>query len=338
MNGIVCQDVGHLTYEVGLPEPELKDGYAIVQIRRIGICGTDYHAFAGKQPFFTYPRILGHELAGTIVEIGDNDQGLAVGDQVSIIPYFHCGHCQACLQGKTNCCQSMQVFGVHVDGGMVERVAVPISHLLNCNALTLDQAVLLEPLAIGAHAIARSGLQRGQTALVIGAGPIGLGIMALIHSMGAKAIAMDINDERLKFAASWAKAEHLVNGLEQPEERIAELTNGQFPSVVFDATGNAQSMMNAFSYTSHGGVLVYVGLFKGDVVFHDPDFHRKELTLMGSRNATRADFATVLSAMAAGHIDETRYITHRCSLEGMIEPFQQWLQPQTGVIKAVVEL
>lgn len=338
MKGIVCQDVGALRFDEHLTEPVLEEGYAIVQIRRIGICGTDYHAFAGKQPFFTYPRILGHELAGNIVEIGDNAQGLVVGDQVSIIPYFHCGHCQACSNGKTNCCQSMKVFGVHVDGGMVEKVAVPISHLINCNSLTLDQAVLLEPLAIGAHAISRSGLQQGQTALVIGAGPIGLGIMALIHSMGAKAIAMDINDDRLSFAAAWAKAEHLVNGLHQPEERISELTNGQFPTVVIDATGNAQSMMNAFRYTSHGGVLAYVGLFKGDVTFHDPDFHRKELTLMGSRNATREDFATVIQAMAAGHIDAQRYITHRSSLEGMLEQFQLWLQPQAGVIKAVVEL
>lgn len=362
MRGIVCEEIGKFVIREALPEPVVQASYAIVQIQRIGICGTDYHAYQGNQPYFTYPRMLGHELAGTIVQLAHNEsssisvseadnesiarnqpeaseqQSLAVGDQVSIIPYMHCGKCRACLLGKSNCCQFMQVLGVHLDGGMRERIAVPISHLIKTNGLSLDQAVLLEPLAIGAHAIRRSGLQAGQTALVIGAGPIGLGIMALIQSMGAKAIAMDVNEERLQFARSWAEAAHTVNVLQQPEQQLAQLTAGQFTDVVFDATGNAGSMMNAFQYTAHGGILVYVGLFKGDITFHDPDFHRKELTLMGSRNATREDFYTVLQAIAAGHIAADQYITHRSSFNTMPEHFNNWLLPQSKVIKAVVEL
>ncbi|HIW31401.1 MAG TPA: zinc-binding alcohol dehydrogenase family protein [Candidatus Paenibacillus intestinavium] len=338
MKAIVCEEVGRLVIHERLSEPKPKENYAVVQIRRIGICGTDYHAYRGKQPFFTYPRILGHELAGEIIQISDNDLGLHEGDQVSIIPYFHCDLCQACMQGKFNCCNEMEVFGVHVDGGMMERVAVPIKYLIKTNDLSLDQAVLLEPLAIGAHAIARSGLQAGQTALVIGAGPIGLGIMALIHSMGAQAIAMDVNEERLKFAESWGNAAYTVNALQDPIQKVAELTDNQFASVVVDATGNAESMMNAFNYTSHGGSLIYVGLFKGDITFHDPDFHRKELTLLGSRNATRQDFETVINAMSRGHIVAEQYITHRCKFELLTETFEEWLLPQSKVIKAVVEI
>lgn len=338
MKGIICEQVGQLVCLNDLPEPALEADHAIVQIKRIGLCGTDYHAYRGKQPFFTYPRILGHELAGEIIEISSNHQDFAIGNQVSIIPYYHCGLCQACAQGKTNCCQRMRVFGVHIDGGMRERVAVPISNLIKVNSLTLDEAVLLEPLAIGAHAIARSGLQPGQTALVIGAGPIGLGIMALIHSMGAKAIAMDINEARLNSANLWGKAAHTVHADQQALEKVAELTHHQFPAIVFDATGNKQSMLNAFNFTSHGGSLVYVGLFPGDITFHDPDFHRKELTLMGSRNATKQDFATVLKAMEQGHIKADHYITHRCKLEQLPERFEAWLEPEAKVIKAVVEL
>lgn len=338
MKAIVCEEVGKLVIHKSMPEPKLQENYAVVQIRRIGLCGTDYHAYRGKQPYFTYPRVLGHELAGEIVQIGDNDFGLYEGDEVSIIPYFHCGLCQACLQGKTNCCNKMEVFGVHFDGGMKERVAVPINHLIKTNDLSLDQAVLLEPLAIGAHAIARSGLQAGQTALVIGAGPIGLGIMALIHSMGAQAIAMDVNEERLKFAESWGNASYTVNALQDPIQRVKALTTNQLASFVFDATGNVQSMTNAFDYTAHGGSLIYVGLIKGDITFHDPDFHRKELTLLGSRNATRQDFETVIEAMSLGHIVAEQYITHRCKFEQLTAAFEEWMQPQSKVIKAVVEL
>ncbi|SFT13825.1 zinc-binding alcohol dehydrogenase family protein [Paenibacillus sp. BC26] len=339
MRGIICAEVERFEWTANLPEPVLEAGHAIVSVKRIGICGTDLHAFKGNQPFFSYPRILGHELAGVIEEVGFNEQGLHVGDQVSIIPYLHCGDCIACRSGKTNCCTAMSVLGVHRDGGMRERISVPVACLLAANGLTLDQTAVLEPFAIGAHAVRRSGLAADETALVIGGGPIGLGVMAIAKHKGARVIAMDVNDDRLSFCGQWAGADALVNALhDEPVQRILEACGGELPSVVFDATGNAKSMGDSFRYVAHGGRLVFVGLVKADITFNDPEFHKRELTLMASRNATREDFATVLEALSAGAIDVSRYITHRAPLAEMIEHFDGWLKPESRVIKAMVEL
>lgn len=337
MKGIVCEQVGSFRLRDDLPEPERKPGEAIVQIRRVGICGTDMHAFAGNQPYFTYPRILGHELSGTIAWIGDNEAGLSAGDSVGIVPYLHCGTCIACRRGRTNCCADMRVMGVHVDGGMRDLVSVPVTHLIKTDDLTLDQAAMLEPLAIGAHAVRRSGLGRGETALVIGAGPIGLGAMVFARLAGARVIAMDLNKERLAFCQSWAGASHLIQAAEQPGEQLRQLTEGRFPEVVIDATGNAASMAKAFGYVAHSGTLVYVGLVKNDISFSHPEFHKRETTLMGSRNATLEDFDRVLQAVKQNAIDIDRFISHRASKEHMIEQFGQWLKPESQVIKAMVE-
>ncbi|WP_256758070.1 zinc-binding alcohol dehydrogenase family protein [Cohnella sp. WQ 127256] len=337
MLGIVCEEIERFKL-VELPEPSFVAGEAIVRIKRVGICGTDLHAFKGNQPFFSYPRVLGHELAGVIEQIGDNNEGLTVGDQVSVIPYMHCGQCIACRNGKTNCCTSMKVLGVHIDGGMRELISVPVTHLVGTNGLSLDQSAVLEPLSIGAHAVRRAGLVKGETVLVIGGGPIGLGVMAFAKYEGARVIAMDINDERLAFCQSWANVDDTLNALHQPEEKLSELTNGDFPTVVFDATGNAKSMTGAFGLAAHGAKIVYVGLVKADITFNDPEFHKRELTLMGSRNATKEDFSHVYEAVKSGSIDVSRYITHRSPFDGMIGQFESWLKPETKVIKAMVEL
>ncbi|MDF2958415.1 MAG: alcohol dehydrogenase [Paenibacillus sp.] len=337
MKGIVCQEIEKFQF-IEMEEPPLVPGEAVVRIRRIGICGTDLHAYKGNQPFFTYPRMLGHELAGIIEDIGNNDAGLQIGDQVGIIPYMHCGTCIACRNGKTNCCTGLQVLGVHTDGGMRELLSVPVANLIRTNGLTLDQTAVLEPLSIGAHAVRRSELRAGETVLVIGAGPIGLGVMAFAKHRGARVIAMDINDERLAFCRQWAGVDHTVNALNQPKEQLAVITNGDLPTVVFDATGNIRSMTDSFGLVAHGGKLVYVGLVKADLSFNDPEFHKRELTLMGSRNATKEDFDNVMKAVESGSIDVGSYITHRVPFEEMIDRFDSYLKPETKVIKAMVEL
>ncbi|NOU96417.1 alcohol dehydrogenase catalytic domain-containing protein [Paenibacillus sp. LMG 31456] len=337
MKGIVCEEIEKFQL-VEMKEPSLVAGEAIVRIRRIGICGTDLHAYKGNQPFFSYPRVLGHELAGVIEEVGPNEAGLQAGDQVGIIPYMQCGTCIACRNGKTNCCTDLKVLGVHSDGGMRELLSVPVTHLIQTNGLTLDQTAVLEPLSIGAHAVRRSELKSGETVLVVGAGPIGLGVMAFAKHRGARVIAMDINDERLAFCQKWAGVDHIVNALNQPKEQLAAITGGDFPTVVFDATGNLRSMTDSFGLVAHGGKLVYVGLVKADISFNDPEFHRHELTLLASRNATKEDFDNVTEAVKSGSIDVGSYITHRVPFEQMIEHFDSWLKPETKVIKAMVEL
>ncbi|SFL74751.1 hypothetical protein SAMN03159341_109127 [Paenibacillus sp. 1_12] len=337
MKTIVCEQPDQFVLkEKDLPTAGTDQ--ALVRIRRIGICGTDLHAYKGRQPFFSYPRVLGHELSGEIMEIGPNDEGLQAGDPVVIIPYMHCGSCIACRNGKTNCCTKLDLIGVHSDGGMCEVIAHPVSLLMKADGISLEQAAIVECLSIGAHAVRRSELKPQENVLVIGSGPIGLGVMKFAKLAGARVMAMDINDERLAYCSHWAPVDDTINALHNPLERLLALTEGELPAVVFDATGNAQSMMDAFQYTAHGGKLVFVGLVKQELTFNDPEFHKREMTLLSSRNAARVDFQKVMQAMADGLIDTDSYITHRCPFDAMIGEFDSWLKPETGVIKAMVEL
>lgn len=337
MKSIVCEQPNVLKVTEGV-FPAQKTGEAIVAIKRIGICGTDLHAFKGNQPFFQYPRILGHELAGIIDSIDENSFGLKEGDQVSIIPYLACGKCIACRIGKTNCCIHMNVLGVHIDGGMREKISVPYSHLIKTEGLSLDETAVIEPLSIGAHAVRRAEIQNGEIVLVIGAGPIGLGVMSLAKQAGASVIAMDINQERLEFCQKWANVDYIINALQSPMDALKDITGGDMPTIVFEATGNSKSMTDSFRYPSYGGKLVFVGLVKSDISFSDPDFHAKELTLMASRNAIKEDFHFVINAIQNGQINVDDYITHRSGFEQIIDSFKEWLKPEEGVIKAIVEL
>ena len=197
MKALVCIQPGEFAYKE-IETPMAGPGQAIIRIRRIGICGTDLHAFEGTQPYFDYPRILGHELAGDLVDV-DKAPGFVVGEAVTVIPYFNCGICIACRNGKPNCCTTLKVCGVHIDGGMVDYLVVPSTALVHGGGLGYDQLALIEPLAIGAHAVRRAEIQPGEFVLVVGAGPIGLGTMEAARIAGGEVIAMDINEERLRF-------------------------------------------------------------------------------------------------------------------------------------------
>lgn len=337
MKALVCIQPGELAYR-DIDAPLAGPGRSVIRIRRIGICGTDLHAFEGTQPYFSYPRILGHELAGDLVDL-DQAPGFMPGEAVTIIPYFNCGVCVACRNGKPNCCTTIQVCGVHVDGGMVEYLSVPSSSLVHGNGLTHDQLALVEPLAIGAHAIRRAAVQPGEFVLVVGAGPIGLGTMESARIAGAEVIAMDINDNRLRFCRERLQILHTVNPVS--EDAVAALsrsTRGDMPTVVIDATGSLGAINQAFKYMAHGARYVLVGLQKGEISFSHPEFHKREGTLMSSRNATRADFDFVMDAMKKGSIDPTTYITHRVGFDAVADRFASWLDPATGVIKAMINM
>ncbi len=337
MKTLVCTAPGHLTYGEA-PEPEPMPGTAIINIRRIGICGTDLHAFEGRQPYFTYPRILGHELAGDLMSV-DGADDFVPGEAVTIIPYYHCGLCVACRADKPNCCVQMQVCGVHVDGGMVERLSVPSAALVRGAGLSHDALALVEPLAIGAHGVGRAGVLPGEVVLVVGAGPIGLGVMVFARLAGATVIALDINDNRLAFCQQHIGVWHTINALtDNVLARLQDLTGGDMPTVVIDATGSLRAINTAFAYLAHGGRYGLVGLQKGDIRFSHPEFHKREATLMSSRNATRTDFERVIHCLQTGLIDPTTYITHRVGFDAVGREFATWLDPANGVIKAMVTI
>ena len=313
-------------------------GEALVQVRRIGVCGTDLHAFRGRQPFFSYPRVLGHELGVEVVAVGEGVTGVAVGDRCAVEPYLHCGRCAACRRGRTNCCESLEVLGVHVDGGMRERLVVPASKLHPSGTLPLEALALVEMLTIGAHAVRRAAVQEGETALVIGAGPIGLSVAAFAKAAGARVAVMERRPDRLAFCRERLGTSWSVEAEGATADVLRDRLGGDLPTAVFDATGNARSMHQAFDYVGHGGRLVFVGLVQGDVAFHDPDFHRRELTLMSSRNATGEDFADVIRTLEDGALDLAPWITHRAPFEQTPETFPAWLEPERGVVKAMVVL
>jgi len=316
----------------------VEKGNVVLGIKQIGVCGTDLHAYEGTQPFFNYPRVLGHELAANIVEL-NGAAGFSTGEAVTIIPYFNCGHCIACRSGKPNCCASIKVCGVHVDGGMTEYLSVPAYSLLHGDGLSYDELALVEPLAIGAHGVRRAGVVPGEFVLVIGAGPIGLGIMELARIAGAQVIAMDINENRLAFCKDKLKVAHTIDARSADvTEQLKDITKGDMPTVVIDATGSLKAINNAFQYMAHGARYVLVGLQKGDISFSHPEFHKREATLISSRNATREDFQLVIDSMKKGKVSPANYITHRVAFDAVKKEFAGWLNPANGVIKAMISM
>lgn len=336
MDAIILQQPGRLAMatrdEPGAPPP----GHALVRVHRVGICGTDWHAWRGKQPFFTYPRVLGHELGVEVVEVNEPASPLKPGDRCAVEPYLNCGQCIACRSGKGNCCVNLQVLGVHRDGGMQSLLVVPVNKLHPSEGLSFDQLALVETLGIGCHAAARGDVQRGENVLVIGAGPIGLSVLPFVQADGGNLIVADVSDARLGFCREWLGDVQTVNAGENAVDQLKHLNHGELPTLVIDATGNPQSMASAFEYVAHGGRLVFVGLFQGDLTFNDPNFHRREMTLLASRNAQPADFKRIIELVESGAIDTRPWITHRIGHRGLCGIIDDWARPDANVLKAMV--
>jgi 2-desacetyl-2-hydroxyethyl bacteriochlorophyllide A dehydrogenase len=320
------------------PIAALQEGEALVRVLKVGICGTDLHAFAGNQPFFTYPRVLGHELAVEVVKITGDTHGLKLGDRCAVEPYLDCGECQACRRGKTNCCENIKVLGVHTDGGMTEFIRVPTDKLHPSNRLKDEQLALVETLAIGGHAVFRATISSEDQVLIIGTGPIGLSVVEFVRISGARFVVADREEHRLQFCRERLKVVNTLRTDNDFDSNLVRMLDGNRPTVVFDATGNSASMMKSFDYCAHGGKLVFVGLFQGDVTFNDPSFHKKELTLMASRNATSPTFRSIINHIENGRMDTSPWVTHTLALEDLPEQFSSLLDPESRVIKAMVSI
>jgi 2-desacetyl-2-hydroxyethyl bacteriochlorophyllide A dehydrogenase len=337
MKAVVCRSPGDLVLEdrpaTGAPPP----GWARIAVSHVGICGTDYHIFEGKHPFLAYPRIMGHEVSGTIIDKGEAVE-LSAGEAVIINPYLACGKCIACRQGKPNCCVRIEVLGVHRDGAMCEEILVPAQNLYPVNGLSLADAAAVEFLAIGAHAVRRAQASPGVRALVIGAGPIGLGTALFARIAGLDVNLLDMSSERLGFAESALGFATLDGSRHSAADLVRGATDGEGFDVVFDATGNTQSVQSAFAHVAHGGTLVLVSVVKDDIVFSDPEFHKREMTLIGSRNALSADFDHVASSMRNGAVPMAKLVTHRTTLARTPLDLARWAHEKSGLIKAVIEV
>lgn len=322
--------------EPGKPGP----GEVLVRTHRMGVCGTDYSGYLGKMPFFKYPRIPGHELGVEVLEVGEQVENVKPGDRCSVEPYMNCGDCYACRKGNGNCCASLNVIGVMVDGGLRERFLVRADKLHPSDKLSFEQLALVETLAIGCHACDRGEPGKGDHVLIIGAGPIGLATLEFTRLTGATITVMDMVESRLQFCKDTYGVAHTIlfqgDGSELVE--MKKITGGDMYAVVTDATGNHHSMASALHYVAHTGALVYVGITTQEVSFAHPVLHRPEMSIRGSRNALPRDFTRIIGLIEDGTIDTNPWITHRTTFDKVIDEFEIFIRPDTGVIKAIVEL
>lgn len=316
-----CSEPGRLVFEEQQAPDAPPEGWALVNVAFVGICETDYHIFEGRHPYLAYPRIMGHEVSGTIAAI-NAPVDLSVGEQILVNPYLACGHCAACRQGKPNCCMSIEVLGVHRDGAMSEQILVPAQNLIPAAGLSLVEAATVEFLAIGAHAVRRCMAGPGIRTLVIGAGPIGLGTALFARIAQQNVTVMDVDTERLTFDH---RNDSGANCGSRFRRRLRR--NGKQP---FDAV--------CLAYVAHGGVMVMVSVVPDDITFSDPEFHKREMMLIGSRNATRSDFQHVIASIRAGKIPIDQLVTHRTTLRDSPRDIAIWAQQKSGLIKAVIDV
>jgi len=322
--------------EPGKPGP----GLALVRTHRMGICGTDYSGYLGKMPFFSYPRIPGHELGVEVLEVGDGVSNVKAGDRCSVEPYMNCGTCYACRKGSPNCCDSLEVIGVMIDGGLCEQFLIRADKLHRSEKLSFEQLALVETLGIGCHACDRGAPQEGDHVLIIGAGPIGLATLEFTRLTGATITVMDMVESRLDFCRETYGVPHTIQfrGDGSELDQMREITGGDQYAIVTDATGHVGSMSAALQYVAQTGSLVYVGITTAEISFPHPALHKPEMTIKGSRNAVPGDFTRIISLIEDGTIDTNPWITHRTSFEDVIGEFETFTRPESGVIKAVIEV
>lgn len=336
MKALICHEPGRLEV-ISRVEPVPGPGEALIRIRRVGICGTDFHIYQGKHPFLEYPRVMGHELSGT-VENAPAGSGLTQGQNVYIVPYLSCGTCHACRKGVNNACMNIKVLGVHCDGGMAEYLSVPVQNVVPAGSASIDEAAMIEFLAIGAHGVKRGGITAQDRVLVVGSGPIGMSAIIFAKARGAHVTVMDLREDRIGFTIDKLGADQMLLANASAEEEAKRLTDGDFYDVVIDATGNAAAMQRGFGFLAHAGRYVLVSVVRTDITFSDPEFHKREATLFASRNAQADDFAEVVRQMEAGKVPTKALNTHRGALADAPGLFDAWLKPEAGVIKAILEV
>jgi threonine dehydrogenase-like Zn-dependent dehydrogenase len=298
MKALVLSEPGdlHLT-SIAEPTPHLGD--VLLQIRMVGLCGTDLSSFRGKNPLVSYPRIMGHEISATVAEVHDSASALRPGMDVTLSPYFNCGTCPACLRGRPNACQSNQTLGVQRDGALTEWLTVPAAKVYPAK-LHLHELTLVEPLTVGFHAAARGRIQPDDTVAVFGCGGVGLGAIAASAFRDANTIAIDMDDAKLAIAQR-AGAKHLINtATTDLHSTLLEITNGRGPDVIIEAIGLPATFRAAVEEVAFTGRVVYIGYAKEHVAYETRLFVQKELDILGSRNALPEDFRNVIRMLEAG--------------------------------------
>lgn len=302
--------------------PEIQQGDGVlVKVKRVGICGSDMHIYHGTNPLATYPRVVGHEVAGEVVEVGSSVEHLKVGDHVVVEPINYCGKCYACKKGRPNVCEKLSVFGVHEDGGMREFIVLPEKQLHAVDKeLDWDEAVLAEPYTIGAQAVWRGNVEQGDTVLIQGCGPIGICILKLAKVAGATVYMTDLNEERLAFAKESGADEVINAGKESVKERVLELTSNEGANVVIDAVCLPSTVELSIEVVSPAGSVVILGFDERPSAISQLPITKKEITIVGSRLQTN-QFGKVVGLMNSGELKSNGLITHKFLLDEVKDAF-----------------
>jgi threonine dehydrogenase-like Zn-dependent dehydrogenase len=317
-----------------IPEPVPVPEDLLLRVEMVGLCGTDLNSFRGKNPLVTYPRVIGHEIAATVLR---GSAGIPAGTRVTVSPYTSCGYCAACKRGRVNACQFNQTFGVQRDGAMTELLTVPVEKVYP-SSLSFKELCLVEPLTVGVHAADRARVTSDDVVAVYGCGGVGLGAIAGAAFRGATTIAIDLDDEKLETAKA-AGAALLIHSLrDNVQERLQEFTSGLGPDVVIEAIGLPETFRAAVENVAFTGRVVYIGYAKEPVSYETKLFVQKELDVMGSRNALPQDFREVMAILEAGRFPVDRAVSAIVPLAEAPAILAKWSECPADFTKIMVSL
>jgi threonine dehydrogenase-like Zn-dependent dehydrogenase len=336
MKALLIEAPGSATI-VDRPEPSAGRGEVLVRVARAGLCGTDLSTFLGKNPLVSYPRVIGHEIAGVVTVAGDGVSTVREGTPVAISPYKNCGACVACLRGRPNACRNNQTLGVQREGALAELVAVPADRLYTSSALDVDRLALVEPFSIGMHAIRRGRVSGDDSVLVIGCGGVGAGAIAAAASRGARVFGVDLDEGKLALAKAFGAIDACNSANPAIAQWVADHTKGEGPDVVIEAVGNASTYRFALEVVASCGRVVCVGWVKGDVPIEARHIVAKEMEILGSRNATD-EFTEVIALFESRAIDPLRLVTHRVALGEAPAMLTEWARHPAAVGKVLVSV
>jgi threonine dehydrogenase-like Zn-dependent dehydrogenase len=315
-------------------EPKVQSGELLLKVEMVGLCGTDLNSFRGRNPLVTYPRILGHEIAATVLE---GNSKILTGTHVTVSPYTSCGVCPSCRRGRENACRNNQTFGVQRDGAITELLAIPAVKVYP-SSLPMKDLCLVEPLTVGFHAVARGRVTKDDVVAVFGCGGIGLGAIAGAAFRGAQTIAIDLDDTKLATAKLAGATDTIHSGREDVRERLREITRGDGPDLTIEAIGLPETFRMAVEEVAYTGRVVYIGYAKEPVAYETKLFVQKELDVMGSRNALPADFLAVMAMLDAGKFPVDQAVTAIVSLDEAPSILAQWSANPAAYTKIMIDM
>ena len=337
MKSIVIREPGEV--EIRESEiPELKKGEALLKILYGGICGSDLTSYKGGNAYVSYPRIPGHEFSAEIIEIEDNDKNLKKGMIVTCNPYFNCNECYSCKRGLVNCCTTNQTMGVQREGAFSNYITMPIERIIDGKGIPAKTLALIEPFCISYHGIQRSDVKQNDKVLIIGAGTIGVLAAVAAKTKGAKVYVSDISSQKLEFAKTFGIDGIILNDSEESfAQQVNDITNGDGFDITVEAVGLPSTFQNCIDSAAFGGKVVLIGVSKQNLDFNFTLIQKKELNVMGSRNALTRDFENLIDIVKRGEIDLDRIITNSYKMEEAAQAFEDFSKNAASMLKVMFE-